>query len=442
MSASQSRTMTVHFTRLRPSLIGAMLTLLLALSFAWLGGQPPTTAYASGVSYCGKLTEEHAPTRPASHLDRSEGPIGTNVTVTASGWRPGAHVTLHVDGRNPKTGATYILMPTFATGVVAPDGTVSLGTLDAPWFFCVDMFSNPQIEYHLDGVGTIAFFVLSADDGEVSAPTAFHYLAAPTVSLNVGNQGAPVGSSVVVTGSGWEPQEAITITLKSTGISTHRVSIGDAVHTTADSQGAFQARYPIAADWPWHTNSQLLLSGSGPRFGVLQTVADLNLAPAIPPTFRVDHTLVTPGMTVTVSGEHWYPGDTYTIKYCDAELQASGWANGPNCGKAINPALGTVTIDASGRMHQQFRIPNDLPPGVVMVRVLEFSDGVNAQPIAVHIVDHLPTWDDIHPRVAALRNKLLGSLPFTIPGVALLGALAFVGVRRGRTKWRAGQRGE
>lgn len=435
MRSYQSRPATIHRTRLHACLTRTMLTLLAVfsvLSAATLFGQPPTTAYASGVPYCGKLEEEHAPTSPASHLDRSEGPVGTNVTVTASGWHPGAHVTLHVDGREPKTGDLYILMPTFAEGVVAPDGTVTLGTLDAPFFFCVVTYSNPYIEYHLDGVGTTAFFVLTADDGEVSAPVAFQYLATPTMALDVGMQPVAVGSSVVVTGSGWEPQEAITVALTSTGLSTLRVSNGDAVHTTADSQGAFEVRYQIPADWPWHATSKLLLNGSGPRFGNLQTSANLYLAPAVPPTFRVDHTLVTPGMTITVSGEHWYPGDTYTIKYCDAQFQDGGWTNGPNCGKAVNPALGTVTVDASGRIRQQFSLPKHLPLGVIMVRVLELEYGVNVHPIAMHVIDHLPTWDDAHPRVAAVRNKLLGSLPFTIPPALLLGALAVAGVYRRR----------
>ena len=448
MSAYQSRPTAVHGTRPRAFLIGrigTMLTLLSvfsALSISWLFGQPPITAYASGVPYCGKLTEEHAPTRPASHLDRSEGPVGTDLTVTASGWRPGAHVTLRVDGREPKTGKFYTLMPTFAQAVVARDGTVRLGTLDAPVFFCVDMNTYPNTEYRFGDAGTTAFFVLAADDGEVSAPVAFQYLAAPTISLSAGEQGVVVGSSVVVTGSGWEPHEPVTVMLMGTGISSGHVSYGETVHATADNQGAFQVRYPIAADWPWHTISQVQVKGSGPRFGTLGASDVLGITPAVPPTFQVDRTLVTPGMTITVSGEHWYPGDTYTIKYCDAQWQDGGWTNGPNCGKAVNPALGTVTIDATGRMHQQFNIPNDQPPGVIMVRILELPSGINVQPIAVHVVDHLPTWDDIHPRVAALRNTLVGSLPFTIPLALLLGALAVVAAHRRRASWRARQSGE
>ena len=98
--------------------------LLCLLSFAWFVGHSPA-AHASGVPYCGKLTEEHAPTRPAIHLNRTEGPVGTNLTATVSGWRPGAQVSLRFDAREPKTGEMYILIPQFAQGTVANDGTIT-----------------------------------------------------------------------------------------------------------------------------------------------------------------------------------------------------------------------------------------------------------------------------------------------------------------------------
>src|SRR5262245_3940345 len=90
-----------------------------------------------------------------------------------------------------------------------------------------------------------------------------------------------------------------------------------------------------------------------PRFGTLEASAGLLLMPAEQPTFQADRTLVTPGLALTVSGERWYPGDPYTITYWGAQRQDGGWADGPNCGKAVNPALGTVTVDANGWTHQQ-----------------------------------------------------------------------------------------
>ena len=131
--------------------------------------------------------------------------------------------------------------------------------------------------------------------------------------------------------------------------------------------------------------------------------------------------MVTPGMKITVSGEHWYPQDNFTIKYCAAQLGENGWEDGPDCGKEVNPALGMVSIDADGRMRQQFTIPASEKPGVIMVYIREVIADIGVQPIAVHVVDHLPGWDDIHPRVAAIRNTLVGSLPFTSPAYCCWG---------------------
>ena len=129
---------------------------LMLLALLWMGGQASAipTAHASGIPYCpNPLVDERAPTRPALHLNRAEGPVGTNLTFTVAGWRPGAHVTLHVDGRDPKTGELYVLIADYARGTVASDGAVSLSSLAAPSFLCVDMTSPNYTNYQFDDSG-------------------------------------------------------------------------------------------------------------------------------------------------------------------------------------------------------------------------------------------------------------------------------------------------
>src|SRR5690242_9290697 len=154
--------------------------MLCLLALAWFAGQAPAV-HASGVPWCpNPLPDEHAPTRPAIHLNRHEGPVGTDLTVTASGWHPGAHVALHFDARDPKSGEMYTLIPDLAKGRVGRDGAITLSSLDAPSFFCVDMYTSDNTNYSFDeSGGTTAFFVLVSDHGEVSAPMAFKYLPAP-----------------------------------------------------------------------------------------------------------------------------------------------------------------------------------------------------------------------------------------------------------------------
>lgn len=421
-------------------MIAGLAVCLFALTL--LIGRAPA-AHAAGVPYCGRLADEHAPTRSAIHLNRTEGPVGTDLAVSASGWRPGAHVTLHFDARNPKTGELYVFMPRLAQGIVAQDGTVAFSVLDAPQFFCLDMSTPAYTEYKFDqSGGTTAYFVLAADDGEVSAPLAFKYLPAPTVAVN-GNgpysQQVKVGTTIPVTGSGWEPNEPLTINLQSDDpTAPATVPHARETHVTTDAQGSFTTSYPLDARLPWNIGVLVMVEGTGPRFGALIESGYLFLTPAVQPTFRIDHTLVTPGMAITVSGEHWYPGETYTIKYCGAQQGNDGWESGPNCGKAVNPALGTVTADGQGKLQQRFTIPASEPLGVIMVRVNGLGYGVDIQPIAVHVVDHLPTWDDIHPRLAAARNTALASLPVSIPALLLLAGLAFFAIHRWRGRQAAG----
>jgi hypothetical protein len=347
-------------------------------------------------------------------------------------------VALHLDARDPKTGEMYTFIPDLAKGTVGRDGAITLSSFDVPSYFCVDMYTNDNTSYRFDtSGGATAYFVLISDHGEVSAPVAFRYLPAPTVTIHDVHWpiGATVGSSVTVAGSGREAHEPLTLTLMTGDPATPREQpYATRTHVTTDAHGNFLAGYPLDVRLRWNINVWLVVAGSGSRFGALTEFGDLFLSPAIQPTFAVDRALVTPGMEITVSGEHWYPGDTFTIKFCNAHWQDGSWVNGPNCGKEANPTLGTVTVAADGRIHQQFSIPDDGPPRTILVRVNEVTDAINVHPIPVRIVDHLPTWDDIHPRVAALRNKLVGSLPFTIPAALLLGVLAFFAIRRWRVR--------
>src|SRR6185437_3757563 len=171
--------------------------------------------------------------------------------------------------------------------------------------------------------GTTAYFVLASDHGEVSAPVAFRYLATPTVDahgVDPAFHDTRVGSTIIVTGSGWEPGELLTLTLRQSAGSSASVPYATTGRATADAQGNFTASYPLDSRLHWGRDVMLMVEGSGPRFGSLTTQVPITLLPAIQPTFQVDHTLVTPGMTIMVSGEHWFPGDVIPLKLCDSQM--------------------------------------------------------------------------------------------------------------------------
>ncbi len=149
---------------LRTLCTGAMLCLC---ALAWFAGQAPA-AHASGVPWCPyPLPDEHAPTRSAIHLNRSEGPVGTNLTVTASGWRPRTQVAIHFDARDPKTGELYVLIDNFWQGITDDEGRITSPNLTVPLFFCVqDTSATAYNTYKFDNQGgTTAYFVLTSDHG-------------------------------------------------------------------------------------------------------------------------------------------------------------------------------------------------------------------------------------------------------------------------------------
>ncbi|HEU4782319.1 MAG TPA: hypothetical protein VFS83_03170, partial [Ktedonobacterales bacterium] len=280
---------------LRISLSGALLCLL---ALAWFVGRAPAV-HAAGPGYCGKLTDERAPTRPAAHLNRTEGPDGTKLTVTASGWHPGAQVALHFDARDPKTGELYTFIPDLAKGTVAKNGTVALTNLAAPGFYCIDLQSSDNTTYHFDGSGGVtAYFVLVSDHGEVSAPVAFRYLLAPSVAIGQGGsyaQFVKVGSTITVSGTDWEAHEPLTITLRPGDASSPPIgSYAREVRATTDARGSFVVSYPLDARLRWNTDVYVAVEGTGPRFGTLDVLGWIFLLPAVQPTFRVDRTMVTP----------------------------------------------------------------------------------------------------------------------------------------------------
>lgn len=412
---------------------------LCLLSLTWFSGRAPTV-HAAGPGYCViPPTVEHAPTRPAIHLNYSEGPIGMRITVSASGWHPGARVRLHFDGRDLRSGMLSVLIAQAAPqAIVASDGSVTITSVEVPSYVCNDPSNAPNSRYHFDiAGGSTGYFVLASDDGEVSAPVAFRLLPAPSVAINGNGSNSyqiKVGATITVAGSGWEPNEALTISLRSGGTS-HPPTIpyASGVHATTDAHGSFTASYPLDPRLPWNRILLVMVEGASPRYGTYDVSSFIYLLPAIQPTFQVDHTLVTPGMAITVSGAHWFPGDVVKLKLCDSQLVDGVWSIGPNCGKAIWPILTEIPIDAGGHMRQQVTIPAGTPLGEGFLTVgVDSRAGV--KPIPIRVVDHLPTWDEIHPRVAALRNRLVASLPFSIPAALLLGTLSYFGIRRWRGK--------
>ena len=88
-----------------------------------------------------------------------------------------------------------------------------------------------------------------------------------------------VGSTLTVSGSGWEPHEPLSLTLYSADPASPGAFPNAArTHATADAQGNFTTSYPMDAQLRWNTDAMLSVEGDGPRFGYVDEYGTLMLA--------------------------------------------------------------------------------------------------------------------------------------------------------------------
>src|SRR6185312_5946291 len=102
------------------------------------------------------------------------------------------------------------------------------------------------------------------------APLAFTYRPAPTVAVTGldTHGGVKVGSTLTITGSGWEPHEPLSLTLYSADpASPGALPNAARTHAATDTRGNFTTSYPVDARLRWNTDAMLVVEGNSPRFG-------------------------------------------------------------------------------------------------------------------------------------------------------------------------------
>ncbi|HEX9069094.1 MAG TPA: hypothetical protein VF807_10015 [Ktedonobacterales bacterium] len=382
-----------------------------------------TPAHASGVPICSSAPVEAAPNFPPAQLDHTEGPLTTPLQATLTGWKPGTQVSFHLDMADPRTGALRVLTPYvlgapnpadglyIPTGVVASDGTIISASFQAPVIVCDDSSTTPEVFFDSRLAGAKLYVVAVGDHGQVSAPATFTYLASlqgKIDGLSPEFHDAPVGSTLIVSVSGWEPNEVITLTLSdqilkdpyNNNLPPFATTLP--ITVTTDSQGAFSTTFAIPATLPWGHDAVLSATGVGPHFGALTWEAEFVLLPATAPTFRVGSEIVTPGSRVTVTGDYWNPGEAVTLEYCRDGLHDGDQYAWPHCIHGSEQELGTAIVDATGHLSQQVTIPANARLGIITIepRIAQ-APRLGARGVAVRIVSHPPTWTELHPRWTA-----------------------------------------
>jgi hypothetical protein len=132
----------------------------------------------------------------------------------------------------------------------------------------------------------------------------------------------------------------------------------------------------------------------------------------VAPTFHAESDIVTPGSQVTVSGDHWNPGEAVMLEYCRDGLHNGDQYDWPHCIHGSEQELGTAIVDTTGHLSQQVTIPVNARLGIITIepRIAQVP-WLGARGVAVRIVSHPPTWTELHPRWTAV---------FAVGGVLLM----------------------
>ena len=449
----------VFKTRMRLCALCALALLIVALGEATVG---PPGARASGVGPCSPLTTSDlaqpqvtSKGNATARLSRSQGTDGTLLTLTGSGWPVGAPLGLDiwVDlsgqfrggplNQNPITSTASGALPAFTFRL--PSGLSSV---------CVNGMNLNGVQ--LDHV-TILFVVHTLErdfrNARARVPLQFTYLASPRItSVGVTDMlltNARAGASMPLKGAGWQPGERVTITdvidtwpnvpewAPGTQLSTP-TGTGDSLEVTADAVGAFTVSYHLPDVIPTSTVS-LWIRASDTRFGDIAFYALTSYAiiPAVYPSMRLTSATQVAGGAVTVTGDHWQPGQVGVIEYCRG--QASEQSGALYCSRFVAEPIGAFQADSAGRFTTTVDLPANARLGAITVQARVAGANLQsafdpqlfaqAQPLII-----IPTFAEAHPRI----NCLLAVAPYlaasAVAALALLLALGAWIIRARRSQ--------
>jgi hypothetical protein len=182
----------------------------------------------------------------------------------------------------------------------------------------------------------------------------------------------PNGGSISMSGSGWEPEETITITpaielWPSTGTPLYDVSQflplpGAAFTVTTGADGSFAIRTVIPPEPP-ETQVTYFANANGPRLGqVTQPIDEIfSVYPTDQPTLKLNRKSALAGGSVTLTGENWPVGQNIRIIYCWTDVAT-------DCAPGVGDYLTMARSDSAGRLNVTVKIPADASPGTYVIR--------------------------------------------------------------------------
>jgi len=242
-------------------------------------------------------------TAPAIVLNPTSGPVGTTVTVTGINFDPTTPVTLTFGG-------------TTVTPTPNPVTPNSNGGFSAT-------FTVPD-------PSPIGSKSVVATQGSKSASQTFTVTSSTAPAIVLDPTSGPVGTTVAVTGTNFDPSSIVTIYFEGNLVTTTPPAV------TPASNGGFSATFTVPDPSP--IGSQQVVATQGDS----SASKPFTVTPPVTPTITLDPTSGPVGTTVTVAGTNFDPSAIVTI-YFDGNL--------------VTTTPPTVTPNSNGGFSATFKVP-------------------------------------------------------------------------------------
>jgi hypothetical protein len=367
-------------------------------------------------------------------LNAAQGVAGTQVIVSGTGWPVGQHVLISVANLIDEQGG------------VNGTGWLSGATVNVYGGFVTPAFSFPYLTCGIrPKAGTTASIVAATDDNTVSASAPFALAQTPTLEVASPQQLRPLRlgvNTITVVGSDWTPGAPVSLVAAHSEVV--QGAIGDQtvtampfpdaqpLHALVDAQGRLNANVPVPTTLPPGTEVDIQATAASRVYGALVINLYPNaLIPApIPLTWDLSANHGPPGVTLTVTGDHWYPGDDVSLEYCRLEA-AQPTALGLRCNlgpqgsvaTGFAAQIGAVSVDTGGHYSATVTLPHDAKPGAIIVQARVLDSANRAE---IYFASQEFTVTAPAPQAAPLLARWRDWWPQALVGALLLGAALFV----------------
>jgi len=274
---------------------------------------------------------------------------GFTLTVSPNPTTPNSSVTVSGTGFTTYANQTVFVQVGSQSGGVAASVSSS-GTFSAN----VGIPGNTQNGYYA--------VTVTANNGATTVATSLLQVANSTASITLQPSSVTAGpsASTVVSGTGFQPNNNITINYTATAIGGGTVTPSTTAVVT--SAGTFTATLPVPANV---ANGQWTVTAKSQNNSDTAT-AILNVTASTPPAITVSPALATGGTLVTISGTNFSPGPTITIS-----------ATVPVAGGLNVPLSTTATAGTNGTFNAQLTVPINASSGVVTVTASQTVNNAN-----------------------------------------------------------------